>query len=893
MPNVFINRMSATFGVRQAGCVHRMKAVALAVGRTVDKEFLEISQAIINSRGKTHPELAREVHKIISDMIERITATVGNHLVNGAKWGYRASVDAFLAGCTSEQLSWVALSHIQNPRSVRLQEQDVIRWSNEDAKQLLNSLNLTSRQADELDSAAESLGLRGGIVGVIRALMNSYPDTAPLETIRAGIQERIRVTSGKMTKEDIERNQNKGVGRIGVTAPESLASWWNQGFHQMPEAQKKAILNEYLFPPPSAEKIREWTERPTNTFGRQGMSWRDRLTTNSRLIVNPDQMSQLIANTVSQGASLEQLRATISPHMQNYKVSAERVARMELARVFSETNEAVYDEEEDVIDGMQMNAVLDIVTRAAHAARHGKIWWKADANTYSQRPSLPDDYNCRCYWAPVLKPPKGIENNPELAKAYESAAGPTMDPLVYGDWWDKANPQERALVVGGRRYHEISKKLGDVAPKFTDFIDQAGELRSLKDLRKASAAEILTWRAENDATADKLRNLLREIQTKSFISPDHRVDVKIIEPAKKRETELTPAGEGFPVGWMKVTTFDKNNKPRTSYMGPDGAKYRSLAAAKKHLAELEAAEKAAAAPKHRTPEEVWAEFIKRAEGNPYDLWEARKEAFKITYNRYADELSDYNGPPEGRDALLKKRNDEYEKYTNHLKTREDAAKEHRAMLMEIAAAKEPITMTADHIKKSTKQLKATVEESIKFLSAMTESKIKDENGNIVDRPELRSFKVESHGGNYRANARWWEQKIDLKQTQEHSVAVHEMGHLYEADKRVRQAANDFVDKRANIPGQGLIPLKRIFPNSTYKRDEVTRPGWRAFIESMGGEWEAAYVAKKYQAYRVHEGIPSTELISMGVQKLWENPAVFARSDKDYFIFLIKALRGTP
>lgn len=378
-----------------------------------------------------------------------------------------------------------------------------------------------------------------------------------------------------------------GRGSLSIGAPASLADWWQQGFHRLPAGQRKDILKQFVFPPPDAVKVNKWIQADTNAFGAHGLNWQARLQKTSKLIADPRKLSNTIAVEIASGKGVHGVMQAILPQLNNYKVSAQRVARMEVNRVCASANEQVFADCGNVVAGVQINAVLDIATRPEHASRHGKIYFKGTSE-WDRRPSLPDDYNCRCYYSPVLRPPKGLKNNPDLLKQFETAAGPVMDPLVYGQWFAKATEVERQTVVGARRYAAMAAKLGSV-PTWSDFIDEDGNLRSLDQIKKATADEVLAWRARNDQKFARLHYQLREIRQKSFLKPpdqDPKITAMIGPPetptpaaAKKPMPTATPAPEIGP-GWTKVTKPSPSGKSKsTVWIGPDGKQHKTKKAA--------------------------------------------------------------------------------------------------------------------------------------------------------------------------------------------------------------------------------------------------------------------------------------------------------------------------
>lgn len=106
-----------------------------------------------------------------------------------------------------------------------------------------------------------------------------------------------------------------------------------------------------------------------------------------------------------------------------------------------------------------------------------------------------------------------------------------------------------------------------------------------------------------------------------------------------------------------------------------------------------------------------------------------------------------------------------------------------------------------------------------------------------------------------------------------SVTIHEMGHWLEHnDAKVRQKATQFLLSRTE--GQKAIPLRKLVPKSGYDKYEIAIPD----------KFTDPYMGKIY-------GHGSTEIVSMGMQEMWNNPAEFAAADPEYFDFMYNLLRG--
>lgn len=117
------------------------------------------------------------------------------------------------------------------------------------------------------------------------------------------------------------------------------------------------------------------------------------------------------------------------------------------------------------------------------------------------------------------------------------------------------------------------------------------------------------------------------------------------------------------------------------------------------------------------------------------------------------------------------------------------------------------------------------------------------------------------------------------------VAVHEIGHhmddrLTTGGIALKERAEEFL--RHRVGEESSRPLQDVFPGSHYKADELGR---KDRFEDAFGE-RAWYVGKDYGAGGY------TEITSMGVQELYNDPVRFAAKDPEYAAFILGALDGS-
>ena len=105
-----------------------------------------------------------------------------------------------------------------------------------------------------------------------------------------------------------------------------------------------------------------------------------------------------------------------------------------------------------------------------------------------------------------------------------------------------------------------------------------------------------------------------------------------------------------------------------------------------------------------------------------------------------------------------------------------------------------------------------------------------------------------------------------------------------------QQARQFKDMRIARSGKPVANFKKKWPNSNYKPYEEGSPDdFEKVYKAVGrgdsaAERAAMYVGKNYD--------DATEVLTMGIQLIYENPAEFAKADPEWFKFIVGVLKGT-
>lgn len=178
----------------------------------------------------------------------------------------------------------------------------------------------------------------------------------------------------------------------------------------------------------------------------------------------------------------------------------------------------------------------------------------------------------------------------------------------------------------------------------------------------------------------------------------------------------------------------------------------------------------------------------------------------------------------------------------------------------------PITIDSDLPKRDmttdSQRLRRATREGLAFVQTVTSATPK--------RSNVRIYVGEAYG---RACFKWWENKVILYKHNSPAVAAHELGHWLEDNiPNAKAAVTAFLDRRT--AGETPQRLRDITGNRNYDRSEIAKPD----------KFRDPYIGKIYTR-------GDTEVLSMGLQYLKENPLAFAREDPEHFALTVDILRG--
>lgn len=117
-----------------------------------------------------------------------------------------------------------------------------------------------------------------------------------------------------------------------------------------------------------------------------------------------------------------------------------------------------------------------------------------------------------------------------------------------------------------------------------------------------------------------------------------------------------------------------------------------------------------------------------------------------------------------------------------------------------------------------------------------------------------------------------------------STTIHELAHHLEiVFPEILALSRRFLKSRLR-PNEKIKSLRSITNISRYRSNEV------AFEDDWVLRGGSVYMGKVYDLGRNVDTVYCTEVLTMGLERLFSNPVAFAKQDPDYFDFLLKTLQ---
>lgn len=146
-------------------------------------------------------------------------------------------------------------------------------------------------------------------------------------------------------------------------------------------------------------------------------------------------------------------------------------------------------------------------------------------------------------------------------------------------------------------------------------------------------------------------------------------------------------------------------------------------------------------------------------------------------------------------------------------------------------------------------------------------------------PSWRSPEIEIVGTrSKRSFARPERREVHLEAKVSSRTVVHELAHVLEGqNEEIKRAAVAFFERRTR--GEVEVALAKLYPRAGYSRSERTKPD--AFVHP--------YVGKIYKTSR--GDVRATEVVSMGLERMYADPLEFARADPEHFELIWRIMGG--
>jgi len=124
----------------------------------------------------------------------------------------------------------------------------------------------------------------------------------------------------------------------------------------------------------------------------------------------------------------------------------------------------------------------------------------------------------------------------------------------------------------------------------------------------------------------------------------------------------------------------------------------------------------------------------------------------------------------------------------------------------------------------------------------------------------------------------------LSPTGTSTAAAHEIVHGIEKQiGSLITKSRAFLTQRA--VGKARVRLDQLYPDGSHEPDEYT------FEDEWIAKGGSAYSGRDYSYNKRPEKVPYTELLTTGITRLHQNPALFAATDPEYFSFVLNTLRN--
>lgn len=611
---------------------------------------------------------------------------------------------------------------------------------------------------------------------------------------------------------------------------------------------------------------------------------------------------QQIRTGIIQGESLGQLSGRLRSTWDVSRRQADSFARTAVQHVTDRARESVYKENEDVVKGVQFVAVLDSRTTDICGSLDGEVFGVLEG------PRPPLHHQCRSITVPVLRSWKelGIDLKEASPGTRASLNGQVPARQSYEQWLKK-QPKSTQVEALGKGRAELFRQGRLKLSKFTGADNRPLSLETLrnKDLQAPIPPSVYKlpnirnlvdrleqqhWKTipegdPNRRVGEMLHRVLGNIQNGQQLSKRAnafvaRLDDETWKWVNGRATTYKPAKAGIKPPPKKVVPPSKRvekiekevKKPRERIEGNGSARGavvrknllataddldRQIKEAQDELRRLRS-EKVSTTTKARPKTKSERAKLRRLK-KKFEDGELSRIEYVTQRNEIERLTSDPYSTPSGGSTF--QRQLDLQRKLDSLKVR---AQEGHVEQLTFTGKKVKVNyeMVGTKSAGATQEAKKAVDWLEKVLGDIVDVRVKIDVGHTS-----------------RAGYSPWTRTLNMGRYDKARVFVHEFGHAienaisttYSPKNHVLNASTRFWERRT--AGEQFT---KIYRGEHGKRDKFSNH----------------YMGKVYPN-RVEniQRISSTEIVSMGIEELFSNPVGFARSDPDYFDFIVDLLRG--
>jgi SPP1 gp7 family putative phage head morphogenesis protein len=616
---------------------------------------------------------------------------------------------------------------------------------------------------------------------------------------------------------------------------------------RMTDAEWAEWVGQQIFPPLSHDEVSGIVHADVN-----GITWQQRIEGLSNRI-NPVQAAAVIVDGYAQGLDADTIVDQLLPHITGrVKADARRIARTECLRVSNAVQLATFSKSQHLLSGIQIMTRLDERTRHAHAVRHGATYYydQTSALSVARMPVLPDAPNCRCYYVPILKPPEQIETDAALVAEFRDQQGKLIpDPAEYSQWYLRADEGKRKMAVGAGRYNVLKSKF-QREPAWSDFLDGTGNLVSIDTLRKETEQQYHKRKRSVLMLLDARRNLILQTISTGYHDPFQAR----LRQFKQNTSFASPEAE--------------SDHPTTSQRVQH---YRQVMDANSRNAQELRKSMLAKARLPLSERDFDSKRIQRLVDALRAIRETLPEATSVEQSlRLMKKQSRF------RQAL-----DPHMYKLNRFKSRQ------RRRAFAVIQVTDPVEFRGHVSAELSEANQSKIDAVNRFMGQVT-SRRHSRNGVFGDGRGAIDIAYHSTT-NKRATLNLDTRRISVPMKISASRIAHEVGHALEEFGEVHELAKGFLHSR--VGKEAVKSLSAEFPDKKYKDYELGREDdfASAFQQKIPALTEERIYERALYTGKYYQG--ATEVLSVGVELLYDDPVRFAERDPEWFDFVVGILRG--